>query len=192
MVIAIIAILPLTATAQALTTAETLGEGAQAVALSENHLFVDGVELNVAYVQYVRGLTSYFDLYGSLGVTGIFGEQQKYVALGGNLHLVKLGGLNFSLFNVCAKPIERCDEASTVLLNSAIVVSYGVNDNLWLYSGANGLFPIGNRDRGLFTPLQNEFNVPVGVGILIGKLNIFAEGDIGHQKALGILLAYSL
>lgn len=65
------------APAQVLTTAETLGRGSQAVMLSENHLFVDGVDLNIAYAQYVRGMSKRFDLYVSFGTTNIQGQNQE-------------------------------------------------------------------------------------------------------------------
>ena len=51
------------AQAQVLTTADTLGKGVQGVLASDSHIFVDDARLHIIAGQYVRGLTSRFDLY---------------------------------------------------------------------------------------------------------------------------------
>ncbi len=178
--------------AQVLTTGETLGRGAQAVMLSENHLFVDGVDLNNGYLQYVRGLSGRFDLYVSVGTTHLMRRDQEWVGAGGNLHLFRVRKFAVSWYNVCSLPVNHTTEASTVLLNSALVVSREVNKTITLYSGVNSLLPIGARDRGFFTPMQREFNVPVGAAIFHGKWAVFLEGDIGHLKMAGVGISRSL
>src|SRR3989338_1148840 len=106
-----------TAEAQVLTTAETLGKGKQAVLLAENHLFVDGVNLNIAYAQYIRGLSDRFDLYLTIGGTNIENEDQAWFSIGGNLHLLRLQGFDTSLLNIVSLPINSRDQSSTLLLN---------------------------------------------------------------------------
>ena len=179
-------VLPAVATAQVLTTAQTIGKGSQALMVTENRIYVGGDELNIAYLQYVRGFHPRFDLYASFGGTRIFREDQIWVGLGGNLNVFHSKHADVSLFNVFSTSAHRRHDSSTVLLNSAIVVSHNVNKTLSLYSGMNGLFPIGAKERGLFTPPTKKLNVPIGAGIFRGKWSLFAEVDIGSLKALGI------
>ncbi len=136
------------ALSQVLATASTVGKGTEVVIASENHLFVDGVNLNVGYAQYVRGITKTFDLYASVGSTNFGGENQEWVGVGGNLHLFQAAKFDVSLFSVASVPVNRRKEASTVLLNSAVVISREVSKTVTLYSGTNGLFPIGAKERG--------------------------------------------
>ena len=178
--------LPAVAAGQVLTTAETLGRGTQAILVSENRLFIAGDELNIAYANYVRGITNRFDLYVSIGETHFSGEGQVWLGAGGNLGLVRAGRLNVSVFNIVSVPLHRRDEACTVLLNSAIVASWKVSDGLTLYSGLNSLWPIGVRERGFFTPTEKLVNIPAGAAIFLGKWAIFAEGDFGKLKAVGM------
>lgn len=182
--------LPVSLNAQVLTTGDTLGKNKQALLGSENHLFVDGVRLNIAYGQYVRGLTDRFDLYLSAGGTNIFRSNQAWIAVGGNLHLFRVEKFSVSLFNNCSLPLNRVKESSTVLLNSAVVVSRSMTKSITLYSGINGLFPIGARSRGVFTPTSRQLNVPAGLAYTRGKWTLFIEGDIGHTKALGVGISW--
>jgi hypothetical protein len=172
--------------AQVLTTAETLSKDKEAVMFSENRLFVGGDELNIVYIQYIRGLTTRFDFYASLGGTQIFGENQAWVGVGGNLRLFRMGKVNVSSFNILSVPVHRRSEASTVLLNSAIVMSRNITERFALYSGVNSLWPIGAKERGLFTPPTKKINVPLGTAISLGKWTVFTEADIGRLKAVGI------
>lgn len=175
--------------AQVLTTAETIGSGTQALMLTENHLWVDGVELNIPYVQWVRGLHDRFDLYASVGATHIFDRDQAWIGVGGNLKLFHRGGTAVSLFNIVSTGLHRREESSTVLLNSAVVVSRKISNAVSVWSGVNALIPIGARDRGVFTPPTKKVNVPVGVGIFHGPWGLFMEVDIGRLKAVGFGLA---
>lgn len=181
------------ASAQVLTTAETLGAGNHAVLVSENHLYDTSAEptitLNIAYVQYVRGITNRFDAYFSLGETHIFGEDQFWVSVGGNTRLFRTGGASVSLFTIASVPLHRHNEACTTLVNAAIVVSRTLSSKVSLYTGVNSLLPIGARDRGLFTPPDNKVNVPAGLAVTIGEWGIFGEVDIGRLKSVGIGLS---
>lgn len=176
------------ANAQVLTAGDTLGAGKSAILVSENRLYVDVVDLNIAYVQYVRGLSDRFDLYVSIGETHILGEDQVWFGIGGNLNLMKWRGTSVSLFNVVSTPLHKREQACKALLNSALVVSR----NIWrvgVYSGVNSLIPIGNRVTDLFTPPTYKVNVPLGLVVTAGDWAIFTEADIGHLKAVGIGIA---
>lgn len=179
-----------TVNAQILTTGQTTGQkGAQAIMLTENRIYVDGVQLNIAYFQYVLGVSPRLDLYASVGGTRILQQDQLWLGLGENFNVFHRKNVDVSLFNVASLPVNKTAMASTVLLNSAVVVSHSINKMLSLYSGLNVLVPIGVRDRGVFTPSTTYLNVPVGANVNIGKWSLFLEGDIGHLKALGIGIA---
>jgi hypothetical protein len=172
--------------AQILTTGETLGKNRQAIMFSGNWLFVDSDKLNIAYLQYIRGLNERFDFYLSAGGTRIYRENQEWVGIGGNLRLFRVEKVNVSGFNIFSVPVHRRSEASTVLLNSAIVVSRNITERVALYSGINSLWPIGARERGVFTPPTKKINVPLGIGVFWGRWGIFTEGDFGRLKGVGI------
>lgn len=191
LLVAIVA-LPCVLEGQVLTTAETVGKSNQAVMVTENHLFTNGADLNIAYAQYVRGMRPYFDFYGSVGETTIFGGNQTFVGVGGNLHLFTAKKIGTSLFTIASIPLNRQRQASTVLLNSAIVVSRPISVKWSLYSGVNGLFPIGARARGIFTPTSDQFNAPIGAAFLGKKWSFFFEGDVGPLKAVGVGVGRSL
>lgn len=176
---------------QVLTTAETLGKGKQAAFVSENRLYVDDVLLNIAYAQYIRGLTPNFDLYISAGDTRISQRDQPFVGLGGNLHLFKVKEFNVSSFNMFFTGLSERKESASVLLNSGVIVSRNITKKLCLYSGTNSLWPIGANDRGLFTPPTKKINFPIGGTITMGSWALFLEADVGHLKALGLGISKS-
>lgn len=184
---AAIALCAAPAQAQVLTTAETLGTGKQVVLISENHLFVDNVDLNIVYVQYVRGLTSRVDAYLSLGTTRIFGDNQAWVGIGVNANILKWRGYGVSAFGVASIPLHKRDQASTVLLTPALIVSKSLHEGgVAVYSGVNSVIPIGARERGVFTPSTYKVNVPIGLVVPISDWAVFAEADIGRLKAVGL------
>lgn len=180
-----------TAHPQVLTTAETLGKGKHALLFTENRLFVEGVQLNIVYGQYVRGLSHRFDLYASVGASRIFEQNQAYVGVGGNYHFFNFEKVHVSSFNIVSSPLHRHGDSSTVLLNSALVVSRSLG-KFWAYSGINLLVPIGAKERGLFTPATKKTNVPVGASFGWGKSLVFVEGDFGKLKAVGVGVAFGL
>ncbi len=188
-----------TAGAQVLTTADTLGQGAQSVFLSENRIFVDGARLHIIVGQYVRGVRKDVDVYLLAGSTRTDDEtgscvlSQSWVGGGGNWKLGQWRGFSASLFGVASVPLNRRDQASDVLANPALVVSrVVVADRLALYTGVNALVPIGHHSRGWFTPPDTKVNVPAGALFMLGKWALFAEADIGHLKALGAGLSRGL
>jgi hypothetical protein len=180
--------MPAHASAQVLTIGETLGRGKSAILLSDNVIYPgdDIPSLNIAYAMWARGLHRRFDVFVSGGETTTEGETQAFVGGGGNLHLVRAGTLAVSLFNVASVPFNHRDEACDVLLNSALVASVPAGPKAFVYSGVNGLIPLGHRERGIFTPPSARFNVPVGATYAIGAWGLWGEIDIGPLHAVGV------
>lgn len=172
--------------AQVLSTADTLGRGKTAILLSDNELYAgDGIRLNIAYAMAARGLNERFDIFFSFGETATNGEAQAWIGGGGNLHLAKVKGVSLSAFNIASIPVHRRDEACLVLLNSALVASRPVGPKIFIYSGLNTLIPIGERNRGVFTPPDLKVNVPFGVTYAVGPWGLWGEVDVGQLHALG-------
>jgi hypothetical protein len=172
---------------QVLSIGETLGKGKSGVLLTDNVIVPgDGIpNLNIAYGEFARGLTDRFDLYLAFGETTTDGETQVWTGGGGNLRLARAGKVTFSLFNVASVALTRRDEACRILWNPALVVSTPLGTKLTIYSGLNSLIPIGDRDRGIFTPPSNKVNVPIGATYAIGPWGLWAEGDVGNLNAFG-------
>lgn len=178
--------------AQVLTPAETLGKGNDTLFFSQNSLFVDDVYLNIFYVGYMRGLTERADIYAYAGETHILGQDQLWLGVGGNVRLFRAKGFTVSTFNVLSGGVHRRQESSTVLWNTALVVSRNLTDSVSVWSGINGLLPLGNREQGLFTPPDYEWNIPIGGAWFINDtVGIYGEFDIGHIKAVGVGLTIS-
>jgi len=182
--------------AQVLTTAATLGKGAQGVFASDNWIFVDGARLHIIAGQYVRGVTSRLDVYFVASETRTADEagevilSQLSLGIGGNWTVARWKGFSVSLFGIVSVPITRRGQASDVLANPALVVSRTVvKDRLVLYGGVNALVPIGHRSRGWFTPPNTKVNVPAGALVMLGKWGIFGEVDIGPLTAVGVGLS---
>jgi hypothetical protein len=179
---------PGTIDAQVLSIGETLGKGKSGLLLSDNVLVPgEGIpNLNLAYGEYARGLTDRFDLYVSFGGTTTEGTTQALVGGGGNLRLVRFRKVTLSLFTVASVPLNRREEACLVLLNPALIASAPLGAKLTVYSGVNGLVPIGDRARGIFTPPSTKINVPIGGTYAIGPWGLWGEGDFGNLRAFGV------
>ena len=175
--------------AQVLNVPQTLGAGNQSIFISENRLYIEGDQLNVAYGQYARGLNDRFDFCVATGQTRFGGRGQMYVAVGGNWNLFTWKKFSLSAYNMVSVPVTRRDEASLVLLNAMLVAGYRVNDRLALVSGLNSLWPIGKAEQGVFTPPDKKINVPVGAAVSFGKWTLFGEADVGRLSAWGVGLA---
>jgi len=179
------------ADAQVLTTAETLGKGKSGVLVTDN-VIVPGegiANLNVAYGQFVRGLTDRFDLYAAAGATTTEGSTQAWLGGGGNLRLARIRKLTLSFFTVASVPLNHRDQACQVLWNPAIVASAPLNAKLSIYSGINSLVPIGDRARGIFTPPSTKVNVPIGAMVALGAWGVWGEADFGTLRAFGVGLS---
>lgn len=174
--------------AQVLTIGETLGKDKSAILFSDNVIFPgDGVpSLNIAYGMWARGLHQRFDLFVSAGETTTEGTVQAWVGGGGNLHLVRISKMAVSLFTIASVPFNRREEACDVLFNPALVASVPIGSKAFVYSGVNGLVPVGHRARGIFTPPSTKLNVPVGATYAIGRWGLWGEVDIGPLHAVGV------
>ena len=171
-----------------LSIGETLGKGKSGVLLSDN-VIVPGDDipnLNIFYGMFAHGLSDRFDLYLSVGETTTDGATQGWVGGGGNLRLARIRKLTLSLFSVASVALNRRDEACQVLFNPALIVSAPLGKQLVVYSGVNGLVPIGDRERGIFTPPSDEVNVPIGATYAIGPWGLWGEGDFGTLRAFGV------
>jgi hypothetical protein len=185
---ALLLVAAVSADAQVLSTAETLGKGKSGLLVSENVIDPGaGIpNLNLAYGEYARGLSDRFDLYLAAGATATDGATQWWAGGGGNLRLARIRKVSLSFFTMAALPITRRDEACLVLWNPALIASVPLNKALTLYSGVNALVPIGDRQRGVFTPPSAKVNAPLGATYAIGSWGVWGEADIGPLKAVGL------
>ena len=176
------------AQAQVLSIGETLGKGKSGLLLTDNAIVPgEGIpNLNIFYGEFARGLGDRFDLYLSFGETTTDGETQVWTGGGGNLRLARAGKVTFSLFTVASVALTRRDEACQVLWNPALIASVPVGKQLTVYSGVNGLIPIGDRERGIFTPPSTKVNVPIGATYAIGPWGLWGEVDVGNLQAVGV------
>jgi hypothetical protein len=174
--------------AQVLTIGETLGKGKAGLLLSDNVIVPgDGIpNLNVAYGMLAAGLSDRFDLYVSAGGTTTEGMTQAFIGGGWNVRLVRLGKAAVSFFNVATIPLNKRDLACQVLFNPALVVSVPLGAKAFVYSGVNALVPVGDRERGIFTPPSTKTNVPIGATYAIGKWGLWGEADFGNLNAFGV------
>lgn len=175
--------------AQVLSTADTLGKGKNLLAVSENHLEDAGVGINIAYLQYIKGVNRNLDLYLSIGQTDLLDESQQWIGLGWNAHMVSIKGVSVSFYTNTTIPLGNTQIGSAVLVNPAIVVSHSVNSRLTLYTGVNALVPIGSQSSRFFTPMTTKVNVPVGASVIFGNWGVVGEVDFGSQKAVGVALS---
>ena len=184
----VVCLMPRAIEAQVLTIGETLGKGKSGLLLSDNVVVPgDGIpNLNIAYGLWAKGLNDRFDLYLSAGETTTEGTTQGWLGGGGNLRLFKVKKVTVSLFSVASVALNRRNEACQVLLNPALVASVPLNAKLVVYSGLNGLVPIGDRARGIFTPPSVKTNVPIGATYAIGPWGLWGEGDFGNLRAFGV------
>ena len=176
------------AQAQVLSIGETLGRGKSGLLLTDNAIVPgEGIpNLNIFYGEFARSLGDRFDLYLSFGETTTDGETQVWTGGGGNLRLARAGKVTFSLFTVASVALTRRDEACQVLWNPALIASVPVGKQLTVYSGVNGLIPIGDRERGIFTPPSTKVNVPIGATYAIGPWGLWGEVDVGNLQAVGV------
>jgi len=176
------------AQAQVLSIGETLGKGKSGLLLTDNAIVPgEGIpNLNIFYGEFARGLSDRFDLYLAFGETTTDGETQVWTGGGGNLRLARAGKVTFSLFTVASVALTRRDEACQVLWNPALIASVPVGKQLTVYSGVNGLIPIGDRERGIFTPPSTKVNVPIGATYAIGPWGLWGEVDVGNLQAVGV------
>ena len=176
------------AQAQVLSIGETLGRGKSGLLLTDNAIVPgEGIpNLNIFYGEFARGLSDRFDVYLAFGETTTDGETQVWTGGGGNLRLARARKVTFSLFTVASVALTRRDQACQVLWNPALIASTPVARQLTVYSGVNSLIPIGDRERGIFTPPSTRVNVPIGATYAIGPWGLWGEVDVGNLQAVGV------
>jgi len=176
------------AQAQVLSIGETLGKGKSGLLLTDNAIVPgEGIpNLNIFYGEFARGLSDRFDVYLAFGETTTDGETQVWTGGGGNLRLARARKVTFSLFTVASVALTRRDQACQVLWNPALIASTPVARQLTVYSGVNSLIPIGDRERGIFTPPSTRVNVPIGATYAIGPWGLWGEVDVGNLQAVGV------
>jgi hypothetical protein len=176
------------AQAQVLSIGETLGKGKSGLLLTDNAIVPgEGIpNLNIFYGEFARGLSDRFDLYLAFGETTTDGETQVWTGGGGNVRLARARKVTFSLFTVASVALTRRDQACQVLWNPALIASTPVARQLTVYSGVNSLIPIGDRERGIFTPPSTRVNVPIGATYAIGPWGLWGEVDVGNLQAVGV------
>lgn len=145
------------ASAQVLATAETGGKGNQAVLVSVNGLFPEGLELFNIYGQYIYGVTGRLDMGLVYGNISSLGRTQHYAGLGWNLNIFRRDQVfvDISFFGAATVPLNKRDEASTAFTAPALVVSRPVTvygRSVSLYSGVTTNVPISRTADKLFTP----------------------------------------
>lgn len=190
LVLSLITLGPSRLKAQVLITGETGGKGNQAVLFTVNGLAPEGLRLFNAYVSYGYAVSDRVGLMATYGNITALGQTQHYAGVGFNAQLLRRekSFVDISSFNVLTTPLHRRKEASTLLLNSAIVASRPITSTVTLYSGINFLIPIGSVRDELFTPPETFVNVPIGASIrLADKWYFYGEVDAGpNLKTAGI------
>ena len=174
------------AAGQVLVTGETGGAGGQAVMVSANRLTPNdyGTLTNI-WAQYGYGLSDRVDVFAAYGNISVFGGTQHYLSAGSNIGILRRArhGLDVSFFDSASVPLTRRGKASIVLVNFALVASHPVtigSTAITPYGGFNTLLPIGERARGVFTPIETLHTAIVGVTIPIGTAwSTYAEYNPG-------------
>jgi len=184
---------------QVLVTGETGGAGAHAVVASANLISAEGVgNLGNLWGQYGYGLTDRVDVFAFYGNITVSNETQHYGGLGSNISLLRRAqhGLDLSFLSNASVPISRRNQAATVLVAFAFVASRPSTIGSTIitpYAGFNTLAPIGQRDRGLFTPVETQHAALVGVAMpLHSTWTAYLEYNHGpavRSVGLGLLFA---
>jgi hypothetical protein len=164
-----------TASGQVLLTGETGGSGAQAVSVTANLISAKGFgDLTNFWGQFGYGVTDRVDIFATYGAITVFGKTQHYASVGSNVGILqhRQHGLDVSFFSSLSVPMTRRDEAATLLLTVAFVASHPLNLGSLLvtpYGGLEAVIPVGDRARGVFTPVETLHAGIVGVAIPLRK-----------------------
>jgi hypothetical protein len=164
-----------TASGQVLLTGEPGGTGAQGVTVTGNVISPRGfTDLANFWGQYGYGLTDRVDVFAAYGAIRVFDETQHYVGIGSNVGILRRGahGLDVSVFSNLSLPLTRRDEASSVVVTIAVIASRPVtlgSLRITTYGGFESLAPVGDRARGVFTPVETLHAGILGVAIPLQK-----------------------
>jgi hypothetical protein len=189
MVVSMLLVSAMLATAQIEVTAETMGKGKVAAFVSTNAIVAkDFTTLSFSTAQVWYGLNNRLDVFAGASETIALGQKQTAVQVGGNLTLLKGKGWALSTFHVLNTPLNRRSDSSDVLWLAAAVVSKNLTIHGFAftpYSGYAVTVPLGNVDDKLFTPAEPMHNVPLGVMVPKGKFAFFAEFNFGRRQQIG-------
>lgn len=187
------------ASGQVLVTGETGGAGAHVVVASANLISAEGVgNLGNLWGQYGYGLTDRVDVFAFYGNITVSNDTQHYGGIGSNVSLLRRAqhGLDLSLLSNASVPMSRRHQAATVLVGLALVASRPLTIGSTVitpYGGFNTLAPMGQRDRGLFTPVETQHAGIVGVAMPLHRtLTAYLEYNHGpavRSGGLGLLFA---
>lgn len=184
---------------QVLITGENGGSGGQTVMLSANAIQPkDFGTLTNVWLQYGYGVTDHIDGFLSYGNITVFGRSQSYAAIGANIGVLRRSraGLDVAFYNNASLPINHREQASPVLLSSALIASRPVKLGGWgitPYGGVSPLTPIGGTREPFFTPPSSVYNGIVGVSVTVGRVAFYLEynpGDIQRNSGGGILYVF--
>jgi len=164
--------------AQVISTAETSGNGKTTYIASLNTNRYQGVTGSGGYVWVGRGATDRLDVFTIDGWSTVSGATQFWVGVGSNFRFAQLAGWDMSLYQYATTPLNRRDEASTLLYDACWINSRHIGQ-VAAYVGINVVVPIGNTDQATFTPPRTEFNLPLGIAIPAGKAFLYLEADLG-------------
>ena len=178
--------------AQVLITGENGGKGSRAVMVSANGIQAKGFgTLSNNWAQYGWGVTNRFDAFLSYGNITVFGRSQSYAAIGSNIGLLRRSraGLDVALYNNASIPINHRQQASDVLLISALIASRPVKvlgRTLTLYGGASRQTPIGRAPDPHFTPPSAVHNGIMGTSVSVSqRVAFFVEYNPGKTQRSG-------
>ena len=185
--------------AQVLITGENGGKGSRAVMISANAIQPkDFGTLTNVWAQYGYGMTDRVDAFVTYGNITVFGRSQSYAAISANIGLLRRSraGVDVALYNNASLPINHREQASPVLLGSALIASRPVRIGgrvVTPYGGVNRLTPIGKARDPFFTPPAAVYNGIAGVSVPLGKVTFFFEynpGGIQKSGGMGVLYVF--
>jgi hypothetical protein len=185
--------------AQVLITGENGGKGSQSAMISANAIQAKGFgTLSNFWVQYGRGVADRVDAFFGYGSVTVFGRSQSYVAIGSNIGLLgrTVAGVDVSLYNNASIAINHRQEASRVLLATAVIASRPINVGdrsvMTAYGGVSRLTPIIRPVDSIFTPPSPVYSGIAGLSVPISSAVTF-YGEInpgGLQRSAGIGMLY--
>jgi hypothetical protein len=179
-----------TVSAQVYSTAETNGTGKNSVSVQAYEMKYLGAWSNGGWAQVSHGLTDRVDAFALAGWTYYNGATQPWVGIGSNVNVGKLAGFDFSIYDYLTKPLARHDEASTLSLDTAVLVSRRIGPATG-YIGGNVIIPIGHLDRATFTTPHTEHQLVAGAAVPVKAWTVYGEVDAGHLLSVGFGLSRS-
>jgi hypothetical protein len=188
------------ASGQVLLTGETGGSGSQAVAVTASFIAQkDFGNLTNLWAQYGYGLTDRVDIFAAYGDITVFGQLQHYVGIGSNIAVLKRrrDQVDVSFFSNVSLPLTRREQAATVLVTLAVIASRPVQlgaAHITPYGGLETIVPVGDRARGIFTPIETLHAGVFGIAVPLHKTwAAYAEYNYGENlRSSGVGIAITI